>query len=109
VSGEGWRRGAATLALAVVCYGNTLGNDLVWDDRLTAAAPAGILQRAGEYYRPVVMLSFRAERALFGGAPAARHATNLLSDGASILDAVHEAGYFDQAHLTRSLKVLIEP
>jgi helix-turn-helix protein len=37
----------------------------------------------------------------------ARHATNLLRDGASILDTVHEAGYFDQAHLTRSLKVLI--
>jgi hypothetical protein len=37
----------------------------------------------------------------------ARHATNLLRDGASILDTVHETGYFDQAHLTRSLKVLI--
>lgn len=37
----------------------------------------------------------------------ARHATNLLRDGAPILDTVHEAGYFDQAHLTRSLKVLI--
>jgi hypothetical protein len=37
----------------------------------------------------------------------ARHATNLLKDGMSILDTVHEAGYFDQAHLTRSLKYLI--
>ncbi len=37
----------------------------------------------------------------------ARYATTLLRDGASILDTVHEAGYFDQAHLTRSLKVLI--
>src|SRR5262249_8635635 len=37
----------------------------------------------------------------------ARHATNLLKQGASILDTVHEAGYFDQAHLTRSLKYLI--
>jgi AraC-like DNA-binding protein len=34
----------------------------------------------------------------------ARHATNLLRQGFSILDTVHEAGYFDQAHLTRSLK-----
>jgi hypothetical protein len=33
----------------------------------------------------------------------ARHATNLLREGVSILDAVHEAGYFDQPHLTRSL------
>lgn len=37
----------------------------------------------------------------------ARYATNLLKQGASILDTVHEAGYFDQAHLTRSLKCLI--
>jgi len=37
----------------------------------------------------------------------ARHATNLLRQGTSILDAVHEAGYFDQAHLTRSLTHLI--
>jgi hypothetical protein len=79
VSGAGWRRGAATLALAVVCYGNTLGNDLVWDDRLTAAAPPAVLERAGDYYRPVVMLSLRADRALFGGAPAGHHATNLIA------------------------------
>jgi hypothetical protein len=37
----------------------------------------------------------------------ARHATNLLKQGVSILDAVHQAGYFDQAHLTRSLKQMI--
>jgi len=37
----------------------------------------------------------------------ARHATNLLKQGVSILDTIHEAGYFDQAHLTRSLKHLI--
>ena len=37
----------------------------------------------------------------------ARQATNLLKQGVSILDAVHEAGYYDQAHLTRSLKRLI--
>ena len=33
----------------------------------------------------------------------ARHATWLLRQGVSILDTVDEAGYFDQAHLTRSL------
>ncbi len=37
----------------------------------------------------------------------ARYATNLLRGGATILDAVHEAGYYDQAHLTRSLRALI--
>jgi hypothetical protein len=34
----------------------------------------------------------------------ARHATNLLMQGFSILDTVYDAGYFDQPHLTRSLK-----
>jgi AraC-like DNA-binding protein len=34
----------------------------------------------------------------------ARYATTLLRGGASILDTVHLAGYFDQAHLTRSLR-----
>jgi AraC-like DNA-binding protein len=34
----------------------------------------------------------------------ARYATNLLREGVSILDTVHQAGYFDQPHLTRSLK-----
>src|SRR5215472_12416060 len=33
----------------------------------------------------------------------ARYATNLLREGVSILDVVHRVGYFDQAHLTRSL------
>ena len=37
----------------------------------------------------------------------ARNATNLLQQGVPILDAVHEAGYFDQPHLTRSLKHFI--
>jgi AraC-like DNA-binding protein len=37
----------------------------------------------------------------------ARHATHLLQQGVSILDTVVEAGYFDQPHLTRSLKYLI--
>jgi AraC-like DNA-binding protein len=37
----------------------------------------------------------------------ARYATNLLRQGSSIGDTVHEAGYFDQAHLTRSLRQLI--
>jgi AraC-like DNA-binding protein len=37
----------------------------------------------------------------------ARHATNLLRRGVSIADTIYEAGYFDQPHLTRSLKRLI--
>jgi hypothetical protein len=34
----------------------------------------------------------------------ARHAAFLLGSGAPVADAVHQAGYYDQAHLTRSLR-----
>jgi methylphosphotriester-DNA--protein-cysteine methyltransferase len=37
----------------------------------------------------------------------ARYATLLLKRGDSIADVAYEAGYFDQPHLTRSLKRLI--
>ena len=37
----------------------------------------------------------------------ARHAAVLLQQKVAILDTVHEAGYFDQPHLTRSLKYFI--
>ena len=37
----------------------------------------------------------------------ARYATNLLQQGVPILDALHEAGYIDPPHLTRSLKRLL--
>ena len=37
----------------------------------------------------------------------AQQAAALLRQGTSILDAVHEVGYFDQPHLTRSLKQFI--
>jgi AraC-like DNA-binding protein len=37
----------------------------------------------------------------------AQYATTLLNEGVSILDTVHQAGYFDQPHLTRALKHFI--
>lgn len=37
----------------------------------------------------------------------ARHATQLLRRGVSILDTVHEAGFFDQSHMARSIRRLI--
>lgn len=37
----------------------------------------------------------------------AQHAEALLRQGVSILDTVYEAGYFDQPHLTRSLKQFV--
>jgi hypothetical protein len=84
--GRGWLRLVAVAALAGALYGPTLGNDLVWDDRLTAlaaVAPGTILFHAtGSYYRPVVMLSFAADRWLWHGAPAGFHATNVVCHAA---------------------------
>ena len=37
----------------------------------------------------------------------ARYAVSLLNQGTSILDTVHQAGYFDQPHLTRALRHFI--
>lgn len=37
----------------------------------------------------------------------AQRAANLLRQGVSILDTVHELGYYDQPHLTRSLKQFV--
>jgi len=45
--------------------------------------------------------------AMFRQIERARYAANLLREGAAIADVVHLAGYFDQPHLTRSLKHLI--
>jgi len=79
--------------------GGTVLHDRIVDDAL--------LRRPGK-------LSLRSEQrhflrstgvtyAIFRQIERARCATNLLREGVSILDVVSSAGYFDQAHLTRSL------
>jgi hypothetical protein len=64
-------------------YAGTLGNGLVWDDRLLAEAPPPLhtllTQRTGAYYRPLVMLSFRADHALWGSWAGGYHLTNLVA------------------------------
>jgi hypothetical protein len=63
---------------------------------LTARSSVRSVQR---HFRKATGLSYQMARQI----ERARHATNLLRDGASILDTVARAGYYDQAHLTRSL------
>lgn len=46
-------------------------------------------------------------QATFRGITRARYATQLLRRGVSILDTVHEAGFFDQSHMARSIRQLI--
>jgi AraC-like DNA-binding protein len=66
-----------------------------WQELSLRTAQRHFLQATGVTYSTIRQI----ERA--------RHATNLLKQGVAILDAVHEAGYYDQAHLTRSLKRFI--
>lgn len=80
-----WPRAALIAALAVAAYAGTLGNDLVWDDRLSAVAPT-LAPRPGQWWRPVVMATFAGELRLHGALPAAMHATNvLLHAGVAVL------------------------
>jgi AraC-like DNA-binding protein len=65
--------------------------------------PARSLRTAQRHFLRATGLTYRTVQQI----ERARHATNLLREGTSILDTVHDAGYFDQAHLTRSLKHLI--
>jgi hypothetical protein len=55
------------------------------------------------HFRHVTGMTFSSYRQI----ERARHAAALLTNGSTILDATFEAGYFDQAHLTRSVKQLI--
>jgi Helix-turn-helix domain len=61
------------------------------------AAPARTLQR---HFVRATGLTLGAVRQI----ERARHATILLREGMPILDVVQEAGYYDQPHLTRSLR-----
>jgi hypothetical protein len=72
---------ALLLAAALALYGNTLGNDFVWDDRLSAAAPS-LAARTGAFYRPVVMLSFKLDGSLWGGWAGGFHLTNVVAHAA---------------------------
>jgi AraC-like DNA-binding protein len=70
-----------------------------------------LLRRPGELSLRSTQRHFRRSTgvtyAMFRQIERARWATNLLRGGVPILDVVDRAGYFDQAHLTRSLKRFI--
>jgi Helix-turn-helix domain len=55
------------------------------------------------HFRRVTGMTFSSHQQI----QRARHAASLLMSGSSILDATFAAGYFDQAHLTRSMKQLV--
>jgi len=68
------------------------------DDALTARP--GTVRTVQRHFLLATGMTHRTWRQI----QRARHAAFLLRTGASIAEAVHGAGYFDQAHLTRSLQ-----
>lgn len=77
------------LALAVsLCYANTARNSFMWDDdayitaneRITSLknVPALFVPVKGEPYRPLRLVTFAVERALYGLNPAMYHVDNVL-------------------------------
>jgi AraC-like DNA-binding protein len=80
---------------------------LVRDPAVSAALagdPQALSRRSTQrHFRLATGLTHRAYRQV----ERARYAARLLRDGAGIGETVHLAGYYDQAHLTRSLKRLI--
>jgi AraC-like DNA-binding protein len=107
-----WLRGSAweyptyanaeTFVTRLARQGLIVRNPIV--DRMLARHPHHLSIRTGQRrFLQATGLTHRAVRQI----ERARHATNLLRQDASILDTAHEAGYFDQAHLTWSLKHFI--
>ncbi len=82
-----------------------------WCERL---ASQGIISHTTRHVRMSVRSQQRAHRQTVGltrkqveQIKRAEHAAQLLKQGASLTDAASEAGYADQAHMTRSLKALL--
>ncbi|QSA97301.1 helix-turn-helix domain-containing protein [Methylococcus sp. EFPC2] len=80
---------------------------VVTDPRIETALrgrPEGLSQRSGQRH---FLRATGMTQATIRQIERARHATSLLQSGTAILQAVHEAGYYDQAHMTRSLRHFI--
>jgi AraC-like DNA-binding protein len=77
-----------------------LVRELLVEAALTGELSTHSLRTAQRHILRATGLTHRAIRQI----ERARSATILLREGATILDTVHTAGYFDQPHLTRALR-----
>lgn len=77
-----------------------LVRDPVVDAALSGGADALSARTLQRHFLRATGLTYGAVRRI----ERARYATILLREGVSILDVVQRAGYYDQAHLTRSLR-----
>lgn len=93
---------AESLVARLVAAG-LLASDSAVSAALSGDEQALSKRSAQRHFVAATGMTYRAHRQI----ARARHATNLLRGGVSIQDSVHEAGYFDQAHLTRSMRSLI--
>jgi len=80
---------------------------LARDPAVEAALHGEVLSLSRRSTQRHFLLATGMTHATFRKIDRARYATSLLRQGLSIADTVHEAGYYDQAHLTRSLTRLI--
>ncbi len=80
-----------------------LSRDLIVEDTLLRRPTELSLRSAQRHFLRATGVTYASFRQI----ERARYAAILLREGVSILDVVSRLGYFDQAHLTRSLKRLI--
>ena len=80
-----------------------LSHDLSVDDTLWRRTGELSLRSAQRHFKRSIGVTY----ATFRQIERARYATTLLREGVPILDVVSSVGYFDQAHLTRSLRRFI--
>jgi AraC-like DNA-binding protein len=78
-------------------------HDRMVEQVVRAELDAVSLRSAQRHFRNATGITHAAFRTI----ERARYATNLLREGTPIAEVVYLAGYFDQPHLTRSLKYLI--
>jgi len=104
-----WLNGSAweipTFENAETFVDRLMRRGVVQEDRITKGAIHGKLQdvTTRTEQRRVLQITGLTSGAIHQ-IERARRATLRLRQGATILDVAHEAGYYDQAHLTRSLK-----
>jgi len=79
-----------------------LSHDQVVDDVLRGKTPDLSLRSIQRRFVHVTGLTYKGIQQI----ERARQAVTLLQSGVPILDTTYQTGYFDQAHLTRSLKLL---
>src|SRR5262249_27213843 len=83
-------------------------NDLLAHDPIVAnilqGHPSDLSLRSQQYH---FLQATGLTRKAIGQIERARGAMTLLQRGVSILDTVHESGYFDQSHLSQSLRRFI--